>query len=102
VGPELSRRRIPGKPEIPPLRCSPSLAQFRPLVEPHGGVASFDDPNQASDEEDSVRTVIPLAVSSVDSTLIGSYTSFSSARGSGRDGGGKPQPNPAVSETLTP
>src|SRR5215217_1803392 len=38
----------------------------RPLVEPHGNVASFDDPNQASDEVDAVRTVIPLAVSSVD------------------------------------
>jgi hypothetical protein len=27
---------------------------------------------------------------------------FSSSRGSGRDGGGKPRPNPAVTETLTP
>jgi len=41
-------------------------AQFCPLVEPHGGTASFDDPKQASDEEDGVRTVIPLTVSSVD------------------------------------
>jgi hypothetical protein len=41
-------------------------AQFCPLVEAHGGTASFDDPNQASDEEDGVRTVIPLTVSSVD------------------------------------
>src|SRR5215211_5882047 len=41
-------------------------APIRPLVEPHGGVASFDHPEQASDEEDGVRTVIPLAVSSVD------------------------------------
>ena len=39
---------------------------IRPLVEPHGGMASFDDPNQASDEVDGVRTVIPLAVTSVD------------------------------------
>src|SRR5215216_1033641 len=38
----------------------------RPLVEPHGGVASFDHPEQASDEVDRVRTVIPFAVSSVD------------------------------------
>src|SRR5215212_9351235 len=41
-------------------------AQICPLVEPHGGVASFDDPNQASYEVDGVRTVIPLAASSVD------------------------------------
>jgi hypothetical protein len=41
-------------------------AQVCPLVEPHGGMASFDDPNQASYEEDGVRTVIPLTVSSVD------------------------------------
>src|SRR5215207_1540969 len=37
----------------------------RPLVEPHRSVASFDDLNQASDEVEAVRTVIPLAVSSV-------------------------------------
>src|SRR5215212_11422836 len=42
------------------------VAPIRPLVEPHGGVASFDDPYQASDEVDGVRKVIPLAVSSVD------------------------------------
>src|SRR5215216_1866290 len=41
-------------------------AQICPLVEPHGGVASFDHPDQASDEVDGVRTVTPLAVSSVD------------------------------------
>src|SRR5215213_10062732 len=41
-------------------------AQVCPLVEPHGGVASFDDPDQASDEVDGVRTVIPLAANSVD------------------------------------
>src|SRR5919112_1106212 len=40
-------------------------ASVRPLVELHRNVASFDDPNQASDEVDGVRTVIPLAVSSV-------------------------------------
>src|SRR5918995_415780 len=28
---------------------------IRPLVEPHSSVASFDDPNQASDEVDGVR-----------------------------------------------
>src|SRR5215211_3875938 len=39
---------------------------MRPLVEPHGGVASFDHPNQAPDEVAAVRKVIPLAVSSVD------------------------------------
>src|SRR5215212_10189628 len=37
-----------------------------PLVEPHLSVASFDDLNQASDEVDAVRTVIPLAANSVD------------------------------------
>src|SRR5918992_4673493 len=41
-------------------------AQICPLVEAHGGTASFDGFNQASDEEDGVRTVIPLTVSSVD------------------------------------
>src|ERR671910_3286254 len=30
------------------------LAPIRPLVEPHGGLPSFDDPNQASDEVDGV------------------------------------------------
>ena len=40
-------------------------APIRPLVEPHGGVPSFDDLNQASDEVDGVRTVIALAVCSV-------------------------------------
>src|SRR5215204_555482 len=40
-------------------------AQICPLVEPHLSVASFDDLNQASDEEDGVRTVSPLAVTSV-------------------------------------
>src|SRR5918996_825849 len=39
-------------------------AQICPLVEPHGGVASFDDPNQASYEVEAVRTVIPLAANS--------------------------------------
>jgi hypothetical protein len=41
-------------------------APVRPLVEPHGGLPSFDDANQAADEVDTLRTVIPLAVSSVD------------------------------------
>src|SRR5215204_4161615 len=40
-------------------------AQFCPLVESHLSVASFHDPNEASYEEDGVRTVIPLPVSSV-------------------------------------
>src|SRR5215204_386574 len=35
----------------------------RPLVEPHGNVASFDDLNQASDEVEAVRKVSPLPVS---------------------------------------
>src|SRR5215213_2775733 len=41
-------------------------APIRPLVELHGGVPSSDDPNQASYEVDGVRTVITLAVTSVD------------------------------------
>src|SRR5215204_14037 len=38
-------------------------AQVCPLVETHGSVASFEHPNQASDEVEAVRTVFPLAVS---------------------------------------
>src|ERR671910_511722 len=78
------------------------LAPIRPLVEPHLGVASFHDPNQAPDEVDGVRTVFPLAVTSVD--LYGDWLihAFSSDRGSGRNGGGQHRPNPAVTETLTP
>src|SRR5215216_5107854 len=41
-------------------------AQVCPLVEPHLSVASFDHPDQASDEVDGVRTVIPRAANSVD------------------------------------
>jgi hypothetical protein len=41
-------------------------APVRPLVEPHGSMPSFDDPDQASDEVEAVRTVIPLAITSVD------------------------------------
>src|SRR5215217_4613137 len=41
-------------------------AQLCPLVEPHSGVTSFDDLNQASDEVDGVRTVFPLGATSVD------------------------------------
>src|SRR5918993_4499311 len=73
-----------------------------PLVEPHLGVASFDDPNQAPDEVDAVRTVIPLAVSSVD--FNGDRLVHASPRPEGPAGteGGKPRPNPAVTETLSP
>src|SRR5215211_3378386 len=77
--------------------------QICPLVEARGSVASFDNLNQASDEVEAERTVIPLAVSSVDlqgNWLVHAF--FSSARGSGQEGGWKPQPNPrAVTETLT-
>src|SRR5215203_3637981 len=71
-------------------------AQVCPLVEPHGGVASFDDLNQASDEVEAVRTVIPLAVSSVylqGDWLVHAF--FSSARGFGRDGGGEAPAEPS-------
>src|SRR5215208_1856124 len=70
-------------------------AHVRPLVEPHRGVPSFDDPNQAPDEVDGVRTVITLAATSVDlhgDRLVHAF--FSSARGSGRDGGGKAPAEP--------
>ena len=78
-------------------------APIRPLVEPHLGVASFDDPNRASYEVEAVRTIIPLAVSSVDfhgDRLVHAF----SPRPEGPAGteGRQPRPNPAVTETLTP
>jgi hypothetical protein len=77
-------------------------APICPLVERHLSVASFDDSNQASDEVDAVRTVIPSPQALSTSTVIGSYTRFLLGRGSGRNGGVKPRPNPAVTETLSP
>src|SRR5829696_2583266 len=53
-------------------------AQVCPLVEPHCGVASFDDLNQASAEVDGVRTLIPSPQPLSTSTVVGSYTRFSS------------------------
>jgi hypothetical protein len=78
-------------------------APIRPLVEPHGAMASFDDPDQAPDEVDAEGTVIPLAVTSVDfhgDRLVHVF----SPRTEGPAGteGGQPRPNPAVTETLTP
>jgi hypothetical protein len=67
----------------------------RPLVEPHLSVASFDDPDQASDEVEAVRTVIPLAVSSVYLHGDRLVHAFSPRReGPAGTEGGKPQPNP--------
>src|SRR5215208_1043756 len=67
----------------------------RPLVEPHRSVASFDDANQASDEVEVVRTVIPLAVSSVNLHGDRLVHAFSPRRkGPAGTEGGKPQPNP--------
>src|SRR5215208_1023686 len=66
-------------------------AHICPLVEPHLGVPSFDDLDQAPDEVDAVRTVIPLAVSSVD--LHGNWLvhAFSPRReGQARTEGGSP------------
>src|SRR5215204_6776303 len=78
-------------------------AQVRPLVEPHLGVAGFDALNQASDEVDGVRMVCPLAVSSVylqgDRLVHAFFLLGARVRLGGR---GKPQLNPAVTETLTP
>src|SRR5687768_7335989 len=78
-------------------------APICPLVERHLSVASFDDPNQAPDEVDAVRTVTPFAVSSVDfhgDRLVHAF----SPRPEGPAGteGGQPRPNPAVTETLSP
>src|SRR5215208_5693121 len=67
-------------------------APIRPLVESHGGVAFFDDPNQAPDEVDAVRTVISVAVSSVNLHGNRLVHVFSSARRSGRDGGYSAEP----------
>src|SRR5215218_10538316 len=78
-------------------------AQICPLVEPHGGVASFDDLNQASDEVEAVRTVSPLAANSVDFHGGWLVHVFSPRReGPAGTEGGKPQPNPAVNKTLSP
>src|SRR5215210_7605527 len=91
---EGASRRLPGF-VLLYVHQVEQAAQIRPLVEPHLGVPSFDDLNQASDEVDGVRMVCPLAVSSVylqGGWLVHAF--FSSARGSGWEGGGKPQPNP--------
>src|SRR5829696_6552915 len=78
-------------------------SQVCPLVKPHRNVASFDDPNQAPDEGDGVRTVITLAVTSVNLHGDRFVHAFSPRReGPAGTEGGKPQPNPAVTETLTP
>src|SRR5215203_520815 len=97
---EGASRRLPGFVLLDVDQVD-QTAQICPLVEPHRSVASFDALNQASDEVEAVRTVIPLAANSVDlhgGWLVHAF--FSSARRSGQDGGGKPQPNPAVTETL--
>ena len=74
-----------------------------PLVEPHLSVASFDDLNEASEEVEALRTVFPPRRKLCRSARWLARTRiFSSARRSGWDGGGKPQPNPAVTKTLSP
>src|SRR5215216_3721224 len=71
-------------------------AQICPLVEPHLSVASFDDLNQASDEVDGVRTVIPLAANSVD--FHGGWLVHGSPRREGPAGteGGSPSRTPRL------
>src|SRR5215207_6661414 len=67
----------------------------RLLIEPHGNVASFDDPDQASDEVEALRTIIPLPVSSVN--LHGDWLvhAFAPQReGPAGTEGGKPRPDP--------
>src|SRR5215210_5701392 len=78
-------------------------APIRPFVETHLSVASFDDLNQASDEVEAVRTVIPLAASSVDLHGNRLVHAFSPKReGPAGTEGGSPSRTLAVSETLTP
>src|ERR687898_536785 len=79
------------------------VAPVHPLVETHLSVASFDAPNQAADEEDGVRTIIPLVVSSVDFHGDWLVHAFSPQREDpARTEVGCPGRTPAVSETLTP
>src|SRR5215216_3023550 len=72
-----SLARVPGRTQKSPggkfrvsprnLLCGVSLpGRATTGVGPHRSVASFDDLNQASDEVDGVRTVIPFAANSVD------------------------------------
>src|ERR671911_2095459 len=78
-------------------------APIRPLVEPHLSVPSFDYPHQAPDEVDAVRTVIPLAVSSVDfhgDRLV--HVLSPKPEGPAGTEGGQPRPKPPDTETLTP
>src|SRR5215204_2990582 len=80
-----------------------AVPPVRPLVEPHLSVASFHDPNQASDEVETVRTVIPLPVSSVDfhgDWLVHVFLLGARVRPGRR--GESPSRILAVSETLTP
>jgi hypothetical protein len=74
-----------------------------PLVEPHLSVASFDDLNEASEEVEALRTVFPLGATSVDfhgGWLVHTFLLGAKVRLGRR--GGKPQPNPAVTKTLSP
>jgi hypothetical protein len=77
-------------------------AQICPLIEPHGGVPGFDGLDQAPDEVEAVRTVITLAVSSVDlhgNWLVHAFLLGARVRPGRR---GKAPAAPAVTETLTP
>ena len=65
------------------------------IIRPRG------NPNQAPDEVDSVRTVIPSPQALSTSTVIGSYTRFSSPRRFVQDGGVNAPAEPAVRVTLT-
>jgi len=74
-------------------------APIRPLIQPHGGVPGFDYPNQAPDEVDAVRAVIPLAITSVD--FHGDrFVHVLSPQPEGPAGteGGQPRPNPTVTK----
>src|SRR5918993_4597985 len=78
-------------------------AQISPLVETHLSVASFDDLDQASAEVEALRTVRPLAVSSVYFHGDWLVHAFAPRREgpAGREGG-SPGRTRAVSENLAP
>src|SRR5215208_7223871 len=87
--------RLPGFVLLDVDQVEQATSPVRPLVEAHLSVASFDDPDQASDEVEAVRTVIPLPVSSVDlqdDWLVHAFLLGARVRPGRR--GGKPQPNP--------
>ena len=56
---EGASRRLPRFVLLDVDQVDQAAPPVRPLIEPHGSVASFDHPDQASDEVEAVRTEIP-------------------------------------------